>query len=255
MDRTRLVAWLTTNCEHWVGAEATLNSMTDGMLTKLKTHAEEAIITKKAARVFNQVVTKVGVPAEMVINEVPDFIASRLTDNAVPPQFRKKKVETDDEEEDMEDDEEEEPTKKKKYGGKMSENLSMEEWLSVAPADAREVWNQSVEVYDQTRNQLIRQLTSHLAPERREVVANKLGTKTVNELKEIVELQGGSTNNNDGTVNGFRMPGADYSLGAGGSTRNSNAVNADQNDFLAHPQLDYEEIANEQRKEERARTG
>lgn len=236
--RDQLIRWLTTNCSCWKGQEKALGMLSDDQLGNLKKQ-----------NVHNKVVlavTKLGVPGirKLVANaeggdttdvggvniaDLADFLGVTVDPKNDPVGFTKELMGKLDEvrsklagatEPDAptpsdapdpnamnKDKKDEPPTGNRKR--------TMNEWLSEAPPEAKDIWNSLVSNERDTKMQLIERIVGNAAEAKRPALRKTYEKMATSDLRAIAEsLPSSAPSGGSGLLN----PNAPLYAGAGGFT-------------------------------------
>lgn len=237
--RDQLIRWLTTNCSCWKGQEKALGMLSDDQLGNLKKQ-----------NVHNKVVlavTKLGVPGirKLVANaeggdttdvggvniaDLADFLGVTVDPKNDPVGFTKELMgkldevrsklagatepdtpppsDTPDPNAMNKDKKDEPPTGNRKA-------RTMNEWLSEAPPEAKDIWNSLVSNERDTKIQLIERIVGNAAEAKRPALRKTYEKMSTSDLRAIAEsLPQGTPSGGNGLLN----PNAPLYAGAGGFT-------------------------------------
>lgn len=235
VNKLQLVQWLTTNCDCYKKAETALNGMDEATLKTLKAKEEKATAN---ALVVNSLRKDLELPEDLASNEMPAFIKKKMA----------KKMGPDD---DMDDDDDSDTEKK---GKKMTGNAkpqTLAEWEASIPAEAKQIFNAAKKVERREKAAICNRLVANIKDdEGRRKKFDKLMTKNLAELEELVELIPAPVQNRDeddedlfDDGRGRRRGRADYS--GAGEFYEAPVSNADfdADDVLPLPEIDYAELA------------
>jgi len=214
MTKPQLVAYLTTNCDCWKGAEKVLNTMDEPQLNKLKANVEKTKTLEITANAFVQVAKKLGAPGDMAINAMPAYVEEKTKEkeetasadeNAGGSTDPKPKLE----EEITAEDDVPPPVKnnrgnvlpvKKPIANGAPKLKTTKEWLAEMPPEAQAVWNTAVELNNSVKNAASTKLKGLIAnegdPRRKHRMQLALNSGDVAKMQEVIELVGPTQNAN-----------------------------------------------------------
>jgi len=214
MTKPQLVAYLTTNCDCWKGAEKVLNTMDTAQLDKLKLNADKTKTLELTANAFVQVAKNLGAPDDMALNAMPAYLAEKTKEkeetasadeNAGGSTDPKPKLE----EEITAEDDVPPPVKnnrgnvlpvKKPIANGAPKLKTTKEWLAEMPPEAQAVWNTAVELNNSVKNAASTKLKGLIAnegdPRRKHRMQLALNSGDVAKMQEVIELVGPTQNAN-----------------------------------------------------------
>ncbi len=142
----------------------------------------------------------------------------------------------------------------------MPPGMNMRQWLGQAPPQARSIWNNAVKVHNARKNELIGRLVANTAEGQRDRAVAVLNRKELEELELLASLiptgngYGMAANVDDGWMIGNQEAPPMF-LGAGAPTANcsGDVVANGEGEALMPPTINYTELVQEQREQERRR--
>ena len=226
MTRQEAIDYITANCDCWKGDAETLNKLSDDKLVKLKRETDK-ILEQQA--VVNAVRQGFGAPASLTVNAMPAFIQEKID--------AKKKAAAGEEEEEL--DEKGNPVKKAPPKKEMSTN----EWMQAAPPDVREAVQNSLVIVKREQSAIVQKLVANVAnAETKKTLAARLMQKPLEELRDMLAMIPAAPTHN------AQQTQPDYSGAAGYNDVVGNRDQADKDDILPLPTINWAEEAKARQK-------
>lgn len=251
-----VIDWLTANCSCYKGADskAKLEKLTDNELKEVLLENAETAIENDADMQFMSWLSN----ADKDIRGAFVGMMKKKLKGAAGNSDAKKKVEDDEEEEEM--------MKKKKAASMMNKDkddkkdskkepaanqLTEEEYLNTLPSTLREAVVNAKKISDGEKQRLVSQLTNHITDNsKKQCVINSLMQKTLDDLRERVELMPVANNGSqqqqplNDVAPPFGSPVANY-FGAAGLYNDNSIVDnkALQEEKVELPVYNWKEIS------------
>ncbi len=210
--REQAINQLVTNCDCWKGKQEVLankDSFSDEDVQRL---LKAFNARKLAVNTLREIGVATGAPSTLTVNEMPAFIKAKMGKG-------------DEEEEPTEEEEEEEPMMNKTTKNAAKKNAPITERLS---PDELEVWNNAVKITANEKKKIVSTLVANLSGDYRKEKYKKLMTKSMDDLREMLELQPTSNRRDDdyeeptaNGIGGFFTPDFDDSNSGGDRTDNA----------------------------------
>lgn len=232
-SKDELIDSLIANCECWGEDDReVLNDMEDEKLEALvkdsENHKQEAEVANAARKGFNDP----GGNQHVFNEKTKQWESKTPTNNAFPP---KKEVEDEDELTP------EEKAKMKKKG-KKAPAMNMDEWKAAAPPEVQEVFNESAQIVEERKAEIVQKLVGNIKDDtQRQVLGEKLMKLSRTELQDRLELaQAYAANEAANTP----APKRQFNFSGQGAPANNAAPKDDAaDDILEIPTINYAEMA------------
>lgn len=228
--RNEAIQTLVTNCDCWKGKQEVLankDSFTDEDIQRL---LKSFNARKLAVNTLREIGAVVKAPADLTVNNMPAFIKEKMG-----------KAEEDEEQEveDPTDEEEEEVMNNKKTTKNAAKSKKAAPITERLSPDELEVWNNAVKITANEKKKIVGQLVANLEGDYKREKFKKLMSKSMDDLREMLELRGVNNSEDDEPVsNGigsfFMADPFDDSVGA----RTDN-TDDDDGPPLGLPRMDY----------------
>lgn len=164
--RSRIIEQLVSNCGDCGFVEEdreVLNDLSDDALVNVANRLGQMAMVANACA-----------EADLECNELPDFIKKKIE--------AKKEADTEDE-----DEEEEEPVEEEKTENR-ARTMSTQEWMRTAPTELQKAMRHAIAVENRERQAIVARLTANVADGDRERVTNRLKSKSIEELTDLLAM-------------------------------------------------------------------
>ncbi len=196
----------------------TFNKLSDDVLSALKVNADKAELAEEAE-----------IAANAAKNGVTDQSGNKYTFNGKTGQWEvkasKKKVVTANKQDEVEE-------------------LDEDQWLNKAPSGIRSAVANAMRIEAQEKGRLIGELTAHLTGNAKQNYIDKLSSKSLEDLNDIMSLRPSKTEktNEEGSADFYGQQGS-FSLNSRRKQNQAELTANERKDVLEDLEIDYEELA------------